>query len=699
MIDQGEHTNVFGQSDSHVEMPQTGGLIPDSLVRIIWRGRWIVLLTTVVALAAAFAYITKATPMYTSTSKIFVEQAGPTILTEVEGVMTKSMNYLSTQAELLRSMPILSLAVEKVRAKQTDIFNRVDNPIAYLRNGLNVSVGTYDDIISISSDSADPVEAAQLVNAVVDGYVAYHAARKRSTSTEVLGILQNEHTERRAELLEKMKAMADYKKENSAMGFEHEGGNVITSRFQALSAALTAAQLATIESKSIYETTKEMVRDPAKLKRFTREQLVDDGYISPGNERAGLVSRLDQLQLRLADRLRQVKSGHPAVAALESEIAHIEEQIADLDAEFARAELAAAQNELALAEQRYLAAREKEEEIAKHFEDQRQQTIELNEQLAQYTVLQLDWEQTRKLCDILDDRIKEVNVTEDVGALNISILEVARPSNTPSSPQTIRSMTIASVLGLMLGLGLALVRDFTDQRLRSVKEVSAVLGMPVLGAVPPIKRGQSLADQGQKVLLDSESHAAEAYRMIRTSVFFGTRKHRAKTILVTSPGAGAGKTTLVSNLAIAMAQAGHKTLVLDANFRNPMQHHVFETHMNGDRGLISVLSGDSTLEEAIRPTGVEELDLLPCGSQLLNASEVLSSPAFAELLGDLSNRYSHIVIDSPPAVPFTDPQILSAICNTTLLVVRAEKSTRENSQEARDGLRNAGGRILGAVIT
>ena len=699
MIVQGEYAKGLGESDSSVEKPRASGLMPDSLTKIIWRRRWIVLLATVAALAAGFAYVTVATPLYTSTSKIYVEQTGPTILTEVEGVMTKSMNYLGTQAELLKSMPILSLAVEKARAKQTDIFNSVDNPIAYLRSGLNVSLGGEDDIMSISCDSADPVEAAQLVNAVVDSYVAYHEARKRSTSSEVLRILQNEHAERRAELLEKMKAMADFKKENSAMGFQTERGNVIVSRLEALSAALTEAQLATIESKSIYETTKEMVRDPAKLKRFTREQLVDDGYISPSDERAGLASELEELQLRLADRLQQVKSGHPAVAALESKIAHIEEQIADLDAQFAQAELAAAQNELALAEQRYLAAREKEEEIAKHFEDQRQQTIELNEQLAEYTVLQLEYDQTRRLCDILDDRIKEENVTEDVGALNITILEVARPADRPSKPQKAKDIATASFLGLMLGAGLALLREATDRRLRSVKEVSAVLGMPVLGAVPPTKRRQSLADQGQKVLLDSESHAAEAYRMIRTSVFFGTRKHRAKTILVTSPGAGAGKTILVSNLAIAMAQAGHKTLILDANFRNPMQHHVFETHMNGDRGLISVLSGDSTLEEAIRPTGVEELDLLPCGSQLLNASEVLSSSAFAELLEDLSNRYSHIVIDSPPAVPFTDPQILSAICNATLLVVRAEKSTRDDSQEARDGLRNAGGRILGAVIT
>ncbi len=691
MINQSEYTNVFGESDPYAEKPRAGGLRPDNLIQIIWRSRWIVLLVTVATLAVAFAYVTKATPIYTSTSRVYVEQSGPKILEVAEGVMTQSKNYLYTQAELLKSTPILSSALEKAGVKQMKVFNRVDNPIDYLKEkGLNVLVGKRDDIISISSDSPDPVEAAKLVNAVVDSYVTYQAARKRNTSAEVLKILQNEQVERRMDLLEKLKAMANFKKENIEMAFEHESGNVILQRLEMLSTALTGAQLATIESKSIYETTKEMVRDPARLKQFMEEQLAESGYnftaSVSGSERAGLISKLYELRPRLADRSRQVKSGHPAVVALESEIAHVETQIAELDGEFAQAKLA-------IVEQQYFAAREKEDEITKYFEDQHQQTIELNGQLAEYTVLQSDWEQTKKLCDILDDRIKEVNVTEDAGALNINIIEVARPADKPSKPQKTSYMAIASLLGLMLGGGLALLRDSTDQRLRSVKEISTVLDMPVLGVIPSM----SGRHQGQKVLLDSDSHVAEAYRMIRTSVFFGARGRMTKTILVTSPEAGAGKTTLVSNLAIAMAQAGHKTLILDANFRKPMQHHVFE--MRGDEGLASVLSGAITLEEAIKPTGIEELDLLTCGLQLVNASEVLSGAAFAELLEDLSNKYSHIVIDSPPVVPFTDAQILAAICNTTLLVVRAEKSTRENSQEARDGLRNAGGRILGTVVT
>jgi len=691
MLNENENQNVIQENGSNLRMPPTAGFMPEGLPQIIWRSRWIVLLTTVVALAVGFLYITKATPIYTSTSRIYVEQSGPRIITEMEeGVMTQSKNYLYTQAELLRSTPILAAVLETPGIGQMQTFTRVDNPIAYLKNTLAALVGKKDDIISVSFDSPYPAEAAQVVNAVVDSYITYHSTRKRSTSAEVLKILQNEKTKQGKEQTEKLRAMMDYKKENAALGFESRQGNVVIDRLQRLSTVLTEAQLATIESKSAYESTKEMVSDPARLKQFIEAQRAAGIYLSTGGEKAELKSKLELLQLRLANLLRQVTEGHPAIAAYENDIKRIKEQIAQLDAELAQAQLA-------VAEQQYLSAREKEDQIAKYYEDQRQQALDLNEQLAQYTILQSDWEQTKKLCDILDDRIKELNVTEDVGALNISILEVARPARIPSEPQKTRYMAVALIMGLMSGGGLALLRGCMDQRLRSAEEISAVLGLPVLGLVPSMSRRQSIVARGQKVHKDSESRAAEAYRTIRTAVFFGAPKGEAKTILITSPAAVDGKTTLVSNLAIAMAQAGQKTLILDADFRKPMQHKIFEVN-HEDRGLSSVLAGTMTLEQAIWPTEIKGLDLLPCGPDVPNPSEILNSDSFAKLLELLTNKYSRIIVDSPPVMPVTDAQILAAICDITLLVLRAEKSTRKISQQARDGLLSVGARVLGAVV-
>jgi len=691
MINQNGNPNAGGENGLNLNAMPEVVLMPEGTIQIMWRSRWIMLLVTIGVLAIGFIYVIKATPIYTSTSRIYVEQSGPRIITEMEeGVMTQSKNYLYTQAELLKSIPILTAVLETPGIRQMQTFANVDNHIAYLKKTLDTVVGKKDDIISISFNSPYPAEAAHVVNAAVDSYITFQATRKRSSSAEVLKILQNEKDRRSKELNEKLKATMDFKKENAALAFESKQGNIVIDRLKRLSTVLTEAQLATIESESAYESTKEMVSDPVRLKQFLETQRATGIYISTDSEKAELESRLDQLELRLANRLRQLTSDHPVVTALESDIARVKAQIVELDTELAQAHLA-------IAEQQYLRAQEKEKQIAKYYEDQRQEALDLNEQIAQYTILQSDWEQTKKLCDILNDRIKELNVTEDVGALNISILEVARPESKPSEPQKARIMALALVMGLMLGGGLTLLRTFVDQRLHSVEEISAVLGVPVLGIVPSMSRRQTIVERGQKVHKESNSHTAESYRTIRTAVFFGAPKGEAKTILVTSSTAGDGKTTLVSNLAIAIAQAGQRTLILDADFRKPMQHKIFEVN-HEDKGLSSVLTGATALAEATQSTDVKGLELLPCGPKVPNPSEILNSNSFAKLLELITSRYDRVIIDSPPVLPVTDAQILAAICDITLLVLRAEKSTRKISLQAREALLSVGAHILGTIV-
>jgi len=726
MTKQGENYGTVEQKHSHPETPPTVGVVPEGLVQIIWRGRWIVLLITLVALAATSTYLFKATPVYTSTSRIYVEQTGPRIISETEeGVMTQAANYLYTQAELLRSMPILSSALknldvermkifsrsdnavsslkkwlesippfssaaEKSGAEQAKTSSRIDNPIAYLKDTLDVSVGKNDGIINVSFDSPYPAENADLVNAVVDSYKAYHAASKRSTAAEVLKILQKEKVKRDEEFAEKLRAMMDFKQKNVALAFEGGSGNIIVDRLDRLTEALTQAQLQTVEAKSAYETTKSAIADSRTLKQFVEAEISRGEYDTLASERNGLRQQLNQLQHQLADLAPQLTPNHPSVQAVQGKVNRIRAQLDQLDKQFAEARLA-------IAEQRYLAAKEKEEQIQGHVKEQRQAAIDLNEQVAQYTILQSDWEQTKRLSVLLEDRIKELNVTEDVGALNISVLEVARPADKPSSPQKARYIALAAVLGLLVGAGLAFLRDWRDDRFRSVEEIGAVLGVPVLGTVPKMLGKRKVSRQGQAVRLRSASRAAEAYRDIRTAVFFGLSGDGAKTLLITSPNAGDGKTIFASNLAIAMSQAGQRVLVIDANFRKPMQDTVFEVHRSN--GLADLIAGRVRWDEAIRPTVVGGLDILPAGSEVSNPSEMLSSSAFSRTLKDLASRYDRIIIDSPSVIPMTDARILGALSDVTVLILRAKKSTRTASHQARDCLFSVGAHLLGVVVS
>ncbi len=255
---------------------------------------------------------------------------------------------------------------------------------------------------------------------------------------------------------------------------------------------------------------------------------------------------------------------------------------------------------------------------------------------------------------------------------------------------------MAVILGLLLGGGTAVARDWRDQTLRSTDEIAAVLGVPVLGAVPAMSRRQRMSERGRKVLLQPDSREAEAFRTIRTAVLFGAADS-IKTILVTSPVAGDGKSTLVSNLAIAMACAGQKTLVLDADFRKPTQHIIFRLNPR-ERCLSDVFAGTLALGAAVQPTGIDTLHVLTCGYQIANPAEVLHSPQFAHLLTCLAEVYDRIVIDAPPVTVVTDAQILGALCDATVLVLRADKSVRKVAQHAIDSLHSVGAHLLGVVV-
>ena len=667
--------------------------LSESVLEILWRRRWIVLAASVLAVAGGFVYLQRATPLYTSTCRIHVEQAGPQVFErDNSGVITRWDNYLYTQAERIKSTDILSAALKAPGMANLKALANVSNPIEEVRRKLEVIVGRKDEIINVSFMSPDPEEAAHIVNTIVDAYITAHDRRKRSTLGEVVRILKEEKAKRGQDILGKLQAMAQFKQENEGLAFgTDQDNNIIVRRLERLSQALTEAQVASVEAKSFYETAKKMAEEPAGLRQFIEAQRGRWTYSPSTNEASSLRTELNRMERDRADALQRLRADHPAVAAVNADIEQARKQLTKLDEEFAKTELATAQ-------QQYLIAQEKEQELRKYFEEQREQAVLLNKQLTQYTLLQSDYEQTKKLCDLLDDSIQRLDVTTEVGVLNIGILEAARPALKPSKPQRAKVMGLALCLGLFAGVGLALVRDWKDQRLRSTQEISALLGLPVLGAVPGMRGSKDApASRGQKVRTSPDSREAEAFRTVRTAIFFGAPKEEAKTIVVTSPAPGEGKSTVAANLGIAIAQAGQKALVIDADFRRPTQHKIFNLDRK-TKGVSLALAGEMALEEAIQHTELGNLDVLTCGPDVSNPAEMLNSESFSRMISKLAGGYDRILIDSPPVAAVTDALILAALCDVTILVLRAESSTRRVSMQAREALAGVDARILGVVV-
>lgn len=659
-----------------------------SILRALWRRRWLVLISIVGCTVAGVVYLHKTIPIYTSSSRLLVEQTGPKVIATSDGMVAQPKNYLYTQCELLKSTPILSGAVKLLGPRTPGTFDDTGDRVAFLKENVQASVGKADDIITVWLESPYPEEAAQIVNAIVESYVAYQSSQQRDTAAEILKILQREKVRRDAELRTCFGAAMAFKRDNEIISFGTDNSNVIVQRLDMLSNAVTQAELALMEAKARFESTQILLADPRRALHLRGQLFASQGTTSPGTDT--LDEERNRLNMDLTVMRQTCTEDHPAVRTIKLKLKQLDEQEKKRVEEMAQAHLGWLKQQVATADSR-------RKELTNTLDAQRKLAQQLNSKSVQYAILEGERKRAERICDILDSRIKEINITEDAGALNISLLETARPADLPSKPNRAQAMSVALALGLILGIGLAIIGEWVDHRLRSVGEVSAALGLPVLGIVPRISGRKKLTRVARVMDGEPNSHAAEAYRTIRTAVYFGAPDIETKTLVVTSPAPSDGKTALVGNLAVAMARAGQKVIVLDADFRKPSQHDIFAVG-KGALGVTEVLVGGGAPDDAIVRTDIDGLDLLACGKIPPNASEILNSQAFGGLLTELSARYDRVLIDAPPVLGLADARILGARCDAALMVLRADKSSRKPSKQAVQSLLSVGTRILGIVI-
>jgi len=258
--------------------------------------------------------------------------------------------------------------------------------------------------------------------------------------------------------------------------------------------------------------------------------------------------------------------------------------------------------------------------------------------------------------------------------------------------------------GTLLGFGLALLAEVTDTSFRSTAEIRARFGAPIFGHLPPIAT-DALADDARMaecdpslvVALRSKSMEAEACRGVRAQLFVRTQDKGHRVIQITSPNPGDGKTTLAANLAISIAQAGKRVVLLDCDFRKPRVHALFNLP-ESEPGLASVAAGRADLASAIRRSRIEHLDLLPCGPRPSNPAELLSGAKFLHALAELRMLYDFVIVDTPPLLAVSDPRVVAQRADGVLMVFRIAKRARPQAERARELLADMGANLMGVVI-
>ena len=309
----------------------------------------------------------------------------------------------------------------------------------------------------------------------------------------------------------------------------------------------------------------------------------------------------------------------------------------------------------------------------------------------------------------LEQKQRELNATSSDGGTNVSIATPSRLPREPVGPARLRSIIVAFLLSLMAGIGLAFLLDFLDDTVKSLDDIDRYIHLPALALIPSARNEKlrlgapeaasapQVAATALALVDDARSPIAEAYRHLRTSLLLSSAGNPPKTILVTSSQPSEGKTTTAINTAFMLAQTGAEVLIIDCDLRRPRLHANF--NLSNTRGLTNYLSGESKLEEVLQTYDkVPNLKLLTSGPIPPNPAELLGSEEMRKLLASLSERFTHIVVDSPPAISFTDASIISTFVDGVILVVHGGRSSRAVVRRARQQLLDVGAHIFGVVL-
>jgi capsular exopolysaccharide synthesis family protein len=638
---------------------------------ILLRRKWLILAVVAIVLIAVGVRTYTAPRLYRSTAKIRIDHDDNVLpYTGVQTIGVISPDQLQTQTQLLKSRTLMKRVISRLKLgdgrNETAEVNR-------LIGNLQATPVPYTQLIQVVYSAPDPQFAANVVNAIAEEYIAYGFDSRYEATTRARDFLEGQLEDMRKAVRASEEALLRYTRANSQVWLLSEPPQAVRQRMEDLTRELTL-----IESK-LLSTDYDGVdgKDPDKFPASLKTEAMRT-----------LDMRLYTLDAQLTSLTGQFGPQWPEVKRLEGEVAALKGQLQqerDRVLQQARAE-----HDLAEQHQTRLVAA-----IMK----QNDQVLRLGEDAIQYNILKRDVETNQRFYEGLLQRMKEASVSATLESGNIRIVDAGEVAQRPYSPDVTLNLLLGLAAGLVAGVLIAFVRESTDQRVTGSREVQERLGLQVLGVIPDFRRvgaGRMLPGSAGWAPPRLPAAMSEHYRSLRTWVLMAGNDQAPRTVLVTSAIPGEGKTLTSLNLAVSFAQTGACTLLVEFDLRKPRLRDWLA--LSPEIGLSRCLEHPDRLAEQIAQTSVPNLSVLPAGPLTGDPSGLIGEPLIRTLLTQLSERFTYVVIDSPPLLPVTDALVLSTLVEGVLLVIRGERTPRDAIREAHDQLRRAGARVLGTVV-
>ena len=729
----------------NVKEPQTGLLAQaQHYWHIILKWKWTVAIVFIAAVAAATIYSLMLPPVYTARGSVWIED-NPNILPFEDVQSFGAGNNLQSHVRLLQSRTLADDIIEKMKLYENPDFagkpkkgQKAPDPTDpifretlvqnFLAN-ISVSSGDRSQLVDVSFSNRNPKLAADILNALFDGYIDMIVRKRYAASEQATEFLNTQIVELRTEIEDKERELNKYGSERDILPLTTAEAPTV-SRIAEVNSELTAATLDRINKLNAYNQLKAMPL----------------GEI-PNAPEGSLIQRLREQYINLSreyqTRLTTVRPEFPAMQRLKSQVDAATEALQN-----------ETQNLIRNAYNDYQNALSKEQSLRGLLNAQKNEAYKANSNSVVYNSLRIDLENKKSLLDSLSKRQSETDVSsrlKGLEALNVWIVDKADYPLRPASPNKRKNVLLGFLVGLAGGIGLALGLEFLNNTVKTSKDITNSIGVPTLGTVPAFeaeakpkgpfaelgkiismfrgkgdrkeakesRRGEdrsvrflkmngtagdnngSLMGRSRIDLIASrepQSIQAESYRSIRTTLLVSSPPGRIKTLLFTSPLAREGKSSTVANMGITLAEAGKRVIIVDSDLRKPKQARIFGISSGNGPGLSRYLSSNTEPEDIVKPTEVSNLQLITSGPLPANPIELLTSEKMDALVAYLKRSFDFVLFDTPPLLAVSDALAMGPMADAIIMVARGGQTPIPAIKQAKQKLDAHKLKCLGVIL-
>ncbi len=704
-------SGINGSRDASPSL-QTGGWADESETapildlavywRLVRKHRFLILGCFLGVLAIGAALTLLMTPIYTATATLQINREADRVFNSESVRPSESLvqgeEFFQTQYGLLRSRSLAERVVESLGLASSDASLKamgVEPPpatgsaaaqasrrraaaLGTVRGGLSISPVRGSRLVAVGYDHPDPEVAARIANGFAENFIQANLDRKFESSSYAREFLEERIAQTKDRLESAERQLVAYAANHQIINISepNEDGSVGGSSQSLTSNNLVALNSALGEARAARVAAEERWRSARTSALMTLPEVLQNPTIQRLTEQRAVLDASYQQKLSI------YQPDYPEMLQLKAQIEEAEGQIQTI-----------ASNIRSSIQSQYEIAAREERSLQRQVTGLTGDVLDLRDRSIQYNILQRELDTTRTLYEGLLQRYKEVGVSAGVTANNISIVDEATPPSAPSKPNLFLNIALSAFLGLGLGLVAALVLEALDETLATPDDAESKLGVPVLGVVPLLEKGQTTAE----ALADLRSGFSEAYYSLRTALQFSTPDGAPSSLLITSARPAEGKSTTAYAVALNLARVGRRVLLVDGDLRNPSMHRV--VGVENERGMSNLLSGSADLASVVQRTSIENLFFIPCGPLPPNPAELWGGDRLRQVLIEARNSFDHVVIDGPPVLGFADSPLLAASVGGVMFVVESRGTRRGQARGALRRLKVGRAHLLGAVLT